>query len=546
MNKQNIHHIPSEGLRGLRENAAADGLSGFLVFLLALPLSLGIARASDFPAIMGLITAMIGGLFVSIFAGSRLTIKGPAAGLIVIVAGAVAEFGHGDIGLGWQLTLGAIAVAGLLQVLFGFLRLGTLVDFFPLSAVHGMLAAIGIIIVSKQLHILLGVNPIDVHGKPLVEPFALIGALPDTFQHIKPKAALIGMVSLLIVLLWPRVKHPVLRRIPSPLVVLAIAIPMALALPPGPGQLVHFDHNLADTLQINIRFDGISEPWVFTKYVIMFALVGSLESLLTVKATDMLDPWQRKSDANRDLAAVGVGNILASVLGGLPMISEVARSSANVANGARTRWANFFHGVFLLLFLLLDLQFNDLIPTPALAAMLIGVGLKLASPREFGAVARIGLEQLFIFCVTIIITLATDLLLGIAAGVLLKLALSLVFGTPLQTLFRAHVKVNGQHVSVAGAAVFSNWLGIRKQLARFAYHESVVLDLKHCNVVDHTVIENLHHLHREFELAGGNLQIEGMEVFRPVSRSHHEHTARNRHKQQRIDFKTLKNLWNNE
>ena len=121
MNKQNIQHIPSDGLRGLREHAAADGLSGFLVFLLALPLSLGIARASDFPPIMGLITAMIGGLFVSIFAGSRLTIKGPAAGLIVIVAGAVAEFGHGDISLGWQITLGAIAVAGLMQVLFGFL-----------------------------------------------------------------------------------------------------------------------------------------------------------------------------------------------------------------------------------------------------------------------------------------------------------------------------------------------------------------------------------------------------------------------------------------
>lgn len=546
MNKQNIQHIPSDGLRGLREHAAADGLSGFLVFLLALPLSLGIARASDFPPIMGLITAMIGGLFVSFFAGSRLSIKGPAAGLIVIVAGAVAELGHGDTTLGWQLTLGAIAAAGVLQIMFGFLRLGTLVDFFPLSAVHGMLAAIGIIIVSKQLHVLLGVNPADAHGKPLVEPFALIGALPDTFQHVKPKAALIGIVSLLIVLLWPRVKHPVLRRIPSPLLVLAAAIPLALAFPPGPGQLVHFDHNLAETLQVNIRFDGLLQPWVFTKYVIMFALVGSLESLLTVKATDLLDPWHRKSDANRDLTAVGVGNLIASVLGGLPMISEVARSSANVTNGARTRWANFFHGVFLLVFLLLDLQFSDLIPTPALAAMLIGVGLKLASPREFGAVAKIGLEQLCIFCLTILVTLATDLLLGIAAGVVLKLLLSLVFGAPWQTLFRARIQVKGRHVSVAGAAVFSNWIGIRRQLSRFGSNETVVLDLKHCNVVDHTVIENLHHLHREFELAGGNLQIEGMEVFRPVSRSHHEHAARNRHKQQRIDFKTLKNLWNNE
>lgn len=545
-NNQKHDSIPSDGIKGLRENAGADALSGFLVFLLALPLSLGIARASDFPPIMGLITAMIGGLLISLFSGSRLTIKGPAAGLIVIVAGAVAEFGQGNTTLGWQLTLGAIAAAGVLQILFGFLRLGTLVDFFPLSAVHGMLAAIGIIIVSKQLHILLGVSPVDHAGKPLVEPFALMGALPDTLRHIHRSAAIIGLVSLAIVLGWPLIRQPLLRKIPGPLVVLAVAIPLAMWMPPGAGQLVHFDHNLADTLQVNIRFDGLQTPWIFIKYVIMFALVGSLESLLTVKATDMLDPWQRKSNANRDLAAVGAGNILASVFGGLPMISEVARSSANVNNGGRTRFANYFHGVFLLIFLLLDLQFNDLIPTPALAAMLIGVGIKLASPREFGAVARIGLEQLIIFCTTIAVTLATDLLLGIAAGVVVKLILSLVFGAPLKALFRAPVKIHGHHIAVGGAAVFSNWLGIRKALSRFPENSHVSLDLQHCNVVDHTVIENLHHLQQDFAQAGGNLHIEGMDEFRPVSRSHHEHAARARSRQQRTNLKTIRELWNNE
>jgi len=154
----NKREIPSDGLLGLKQNFSSDMLSGFLVFLLALPLSLGIAAASDFPPLYGLITAMVGGLVVSLFAGSPLTIKGPAAGLIVIVAGAVAEFGNGNSDLGWQLTLGAIVVAGALQVVFGWLRFGSFSDFFPVSAVHGMLAAIGIIIISKQAHVHVGIN----------------------------------------------------------------------------------------------------------------------------------------------------------------------------------------------------------------------------------------------------------------------------------------------------------------------------------------------------------------------------------------------------
>ncbi|HNG88899.1 MAG TPA: SulP family inorganic anion transporter, partial [Saprospiraceae bacterium] len=155
--------VPKDGLAGLKENFGADATSGFIVFLLALPLSLGIAKASDFPPLMGLITAIIGGIAVSFFAGSRLTIKGPAAGLIVIVVGAVAEFGGGE--QGWHWALGAMVVAGLIQILFGVLKMGKLVDFFPLSAVHGMLAAIGIILISKQVPVLLDINPAETKGK---------------------------------------------------------------------------------------------------------------------------------------------------------------------------------------------------------------------------------------------------------------------------------------------------------------------------------------------------------------------------------------------
>jgi MFS superfamily sulfate permease-like transporter len=186
---------PSDGLKGLLENIKTDAMSGFLVFLLALPLSLGIAKASEFPAIMGLMTAMIGGVIVSWFSGSRLTIKGPAAGLIVIVAGSVAEFGQGDPILGWHLALGALLIAGILQIIFGFIKMGSLVDFFPLSAIHGMLAAIGIIIMSKQLHLVFGSAPLDKMGKSLLEPVDLILALPKSILNMNGNVAIIGIIS---------------------------------------------------------------------------------------------------------------------------------------------------------------------------------------------------------------------------------------------------------------------------------------------------------------------------------------------------------------
>lgn len=527
--------LPKDGIQGLKENFTSDAISGFLVFLLALPLSLGIAKASDFPPIMGLMTAMIGGLVVSFFAGSRLTIKGPAAGLIVIVAGSVAEFGQGDSVLGWHLALGALLVAGLLQILFGMIRMGSLVDFFPLSAVHGMLAAIGIIIMSKQIHVLLGISPTNALGKPIVEPMELIAEIPHTLAHIHPSVALVGLLSLAIVFLWPRIKHPILKKIPAPVVVLAVSIPLAKYLGLGKGQLIHFDQDFIHTLAWNERFEGFKQTGIFIKYVLMFALVGSLESLLTVKAVDMLDPYHRKSNANKDLVAVGIGNVIASLVGGLPMISEVARSSANVSNGAKTRWANFFHGVFILVFLMLDLQFSDLIPFAALAAMLIGVGFKLASPREFGRMAKIGPEQLVVFCVTIVVTLMTDLLVGIGVGILVKLVTQHILGVPLKATFNAYVKEDTNTLTVTGAAVFSNWLGIKKHIDKVNTSTQYTMDLSQCNVVDHTVMDNIIHLQNDFENAGGKLNVIGLDTLTPTSKSNHELSTRLREKSNRLD-----------
>lgn len=513
--------VPADGLAGLKENFKADAISGFIVFLLALPLSLGIAKASEFPPIMGLLTAIIGGLLVSFFMGSRLTIKGPAAGLIVIVAGAVAEFGQGDANLGWKLALGAMVVAGVIQILFGVLKLGKLADFFPLSAIHGMLAAIGIIIIAKQIPILLNDDPTLAKGKG---PLELLANIPNFIMNLDPKASIIGLVSLAVMMGWPYIKNKSIKMIPAPLVVLLFAIPCELFMhfkETEPAYALVKIGSLVDNINLNASFDGFSQTGLFIKYVIMFALVGTLESLLTVKAIDLLDPFKRKSDMNKDLIAVGLGNTVAALFGGLPMISEVARSSSNVNNGAVTRWANFFHGFFILMFVLLAAPVLEMIPNAALAAMLISVGVKLAHPKEFVHTFKIGKEQLAIFLVTIFFTLFEDLLVGIAAGIVLKMIIHVVNGTPISSFFKAPTLVsfegNNYLVEIDKAAIFTNFLGIKRKLDAIPSGFNVTIDLKNTKLVDHSVMENLEHFKHDYESQGGTVKIIGLENHKPLS-----------------------------
>ncbi len=511
--------ILTDGWAGLKAHGITDAISGFIVFLLALPLSLGIAKASDFPPITGLLTAIIGGIVVSFLAGSRLTIKGPAAGLIVIVAGAVADFGGGETG--WKLALGAIVAAGVMQLLFGVFKLGKLADVFPLSAIHGMLAAIGIIIIAKQIPVLLDIDPTLTKGK---EPLELIRDIPMFLTRLDPKATLIGVISLWVMMSWHQNRSKFLKLIPAPLVVLLIAVPAQVLMDFQHTEptyaLVHIG-NLLEVVKINVSFAGVAQLGMFVKYVIMFALVGTLESLLTVKAIDMMDPYKRKSNANQDLIAIGIGNVLAGILGGLPMISEVARSSNNVNNGAKTRWANFFHGFFILVFVLFASHLIEMIPNTALAAMLITVGIKLAHPKEFVHMFRIGTEQLAIFLTTIFFTLYEDLLVGIAAGMLLKIVIHLVNGAPWKNLFKAPVSVsfdNGHYlVEISQAAVFTNWIGIKSQLESIPQGMEVTIDLSKTQLVDHSVIENLHHFEHDYMTSGGRVFIQGLDNHKPLS-----------------------------
>lgn len=526
MSKQNKKFIPADGLAGLKENLSKDALAGFLVFLLAMPLSLGIAKASSFPMFFGLVTAIIGGVVVSFFMGSRLSIKGPAAGLIVIASGSVTALGDGETG--WHLALGIVVVASLVQILFGVLKLGKLADFFPSAAIHGMLAAIGIIIMAKQLHLVLGINPSELKGK---EPLELLAMLPASILHENAHLAEIGIACLLIMILMSYVKHEKIKKVPAPLIVLAVSIPLGFALHiKTDGAISSYAlvkiGSVSEAFKngiVNVDFSGItSHTGIFIQYVILYSLIGSIESLLTAKAVDGMDPFKRKTDFDKDLIGVGIGNTLCGILGGLPMISEVARSSANVGYGARTRWANFFHGLFLLISVLVGVQFIEMIPNVALAAMLIFVGFRLAHPKQFKHALHIGKEQLFVFTVTILVTISTDLLMGVGSGILLELIINLINGATLKNLFKTHIDVvqQGDHytMTINGDILFSNLLGFKKKFMIIPEGKFITINMSKAKIVDHTSIVTMNGLTEQYEDAGGKVLVMGFENHHSLSK----------------------------
>jgi len=520
-------YFPKDGLAGLKENFTHDALAGFLVFLLAMPLSLGIAKASQFPLFFGLVTAIIGGVVVSFFMGSRLSVKGPAAGLIVIAAGSVTAFGDGE--QGWHYALGAIVVAGLIQVLFGVFKLGKLADFFPGAAIHGMLAAIGIIIMAKQLHLLLGINPSELKGK---EPLELLAMLPSSILHENAHLAEIGIACLLIMIIMSYVKHQKIKKIPAPLIVLAVSIPLGFALHiKSDPEIANYSlvkiGSISEAFKggiVNVDFSGIlSHTGIFIQYVILYSLIGSIESLLTAKAIDGLDPFKRKTDFNKDLIGVGIGNMLCGIVGALPMISEVARSSANVGYGARTRWANFFHGLFLLIAIVMAVPFIEMIPNVALAAMLVFVGFKLAHPKQFIHTWHIGKEQLLIFSVTVVVTLATDLLIGVGSGIILEFIINLANGASYKNLFKCRSEVinDGDNylVKIDGEILFSNILSLKSKLYSIPEGKNIVIDVSNAPLVDHTSIMTLNGIVEDYHSGGGKAKVTGFENHRQLSKA---------------------------
>lgn len=467
-----------------------DLKAGFLVFLIALPLCLGIAKASGFPPAMGVLTAMIGGLFSSFFPVSALSIKGPAAGLITIAAAAVLEFDQMGAN-GWQVACAIIVVMAVLQMLFGFLKFGAMSNFFPHSAVHGMLAAIGIIIIAKQVPVLLGDDPTLYKGE---SPLELIADIPRFVDHAHLHISIVGLIGLSLLFILPKIKFKIFQIIPAPLVVLIIAVPLAIYYhfntTEPPYSLVQIGDFWGE-VNINADFSYIN-TFTFWKYVLMFLFVSTLESLLTVKAIDNLDPHKRTSDYDGDLKGQGAGNVISGLLGGLPMISEVVRSSANIGYGAVSKWSNFFHGLLLLLAMIFMIPVIEMIPNAALAAMLIYAGYRLAAPKEFIHVLHLGKGQFIIFLVTIIVTLLEDLLLGIAAGILVKFIMHLINGPGIKTLFKRSYEIdeNGDkiYIKIKDSAVFLNLIQYKKMFDNIANRGAmdITIDFSEVKFVDHS------------------------------------------------------------
>ena len=524
---------PPPLLPGLFGNVRFDAIAGFLVFLIAMPLCLAISRASGFPPIAGIWTAVIGGLVTTFLSNAQLTIKGPAAGLIVIVAGAVSELGKqfgADLPeadrafLGYKLALGIGVTAGIVQILFGLIRAGRLADFFPLTPVHGMLASIGIIIIAKQMYEVIGVAaPKAPPGGEPLGPLELIWDFPGKIREINPEIAVIGLGVAF------DLEHEHSYLFPAHYFngdasdgeytigpKFLVTIPDVLSHP-------------ADAFAFP-DFRGVATS-TGLKYLLLFTLIGSLESLLSAKAIELLDPWKRKTNFDRDLIAIGFANALAASVGGLPMISEIVRSSANITNGARTKMSNAFHGLFLLAFVLLLPGLIHSIPLAVLGAMLVFTGFRLASPASFVRTFRVGTDQFVVFLGTIIATLATDLLIGIAFGIVLEAGFLLWHFKPLSSDVRV-IREGPDRVvlKVRSSAVFWNWISLRSTILREAPNcREIVVDLSRSKIVDHSVMEKLHELEVEFRAADKTFEIIGMDEHTPMS--HHPLSARKQAKE---------------
>lgn len=504
----------------------ANLFAGFVVSLIALPLSLGLALASGAPPISGLLASIVGGTLMAVLGGSKVTITGPGNGLVVVTLTAITSLGGGDMFQGYLYTLAAIIVSGGLIFLLGLLRFGFLSDFFPSAAVQGMLAAIGIIIMSKQLHVMLGeVNPPA--GTTIGYFLTLPGSLMNVINSETPALSYtIGFLSLFIMVLYAKVHNRYLHLIPAPMWIVIIGIglsyfsaehPMVLS-PLNEEFLVSIPNDLLDSLAFPDF--GMWQSMNFWMAVITFTLIASVESLLSIKAVDRIDPLRRRSNVNKDLRALGLSTIVSGFAGGLSVVTVIARSSVNVNQGARNRSSNFFHGLFLLAFVLVFTHAIQHIPLPALAAILVFTGYRLAEPAVFRKMLRVGWEQFGIFLTTMIVTIATDLITGIAAGILITLLIQLRELPRLKLFIRYTLRPNTllyregdqqYHLSVKAYSSFINFLGLKKQLDSLPPNANVIVDFSLAEFVDHSVMEQLDNYYKTFKSKGGDLEIIGLD-----------------------------------
>lgn len=472
-----------------------DITSAIVVFLVALPLCLGVALASNASPFSGLIAGIVGGVVVGLASRSHLSVSGPAAGLTAIVAHAI------GILPSFEAFLAAVVVAGILQIILGFLRAGIIGDYVPGSVIKGMLAAIGLILIFNQVPHLLGddshfESDESVKQQPKGSLFANFF---NAFGHINKVALIIGASCLAFHFIWEKLtagKKGFIRFIPAPLLVVGIGVGINFLFADNGGLKGEHLVIIPKASSVGEFFSFFNSPdWnqLFTKDVlitgVIIALVASIESLLSVEAVDDLDPYQRVTPTNRELKAQGLGNLVSGLLGGLPVTSVIVRSSANVNSGARTKMSTIYHGLFLLTSVALIPVVLNMIPKTALAAILIFTGYKLAKPTLFRAFYKKGWDQFIPFVVTIVAILATDLLKGVLIGI--GVGLFFVIRSNFRTAVFVVNDLNRYLFRLRKDVSFLNKPIVKNKLEQVPPDAFVLIDASRADFIDRDVVETI-------------------------------------------------------
>lgn len=517
----------------IRENWRLDLVAGLSVALVALPLGLGKAIASGAPPVAGLIPAALGGLLTTFLRSSSVAINGPSNGLIVVTLTGVTTLGDGG-GSGFSYVLAAYIMAGVMQLIAGAFKLGRYGDYMPSAVISGMLAAIGVIIMVSQVYPALGTTA---HSHSTLEG---ILEIPEGILHANGIAVLITVISLLVMILHPRTRWRAFHFIPAPMWVMVVGLGLVYAFniaDKHTEELMGFSINVGPEFLIDLPakvWEGLPSP-NFGKidtvqfWVVAFSvfLVASLEGLLSTKAVDKLDPQQRRTNLNRDLSAMGISTILSALIGGMPIITVILRSSINVSHGAKTRWSNWYHGVFLLVMVFGLGALIQRIPLAALATILVFSGFKLTSPKVFRDNLRKGWEQLALFIATLLAILLTGLLPGIAIGVLVTILLHWAkTGIPFKTFWRyiqdPHIRFlnedeNNLVVRVKGMVNFVNLSRMVKGMKTLPQQKHVVVDFSHARLIDYTTLEYMHEYAEAYNRNGGEFDLTGLAIHRTSS-----------------------------
>jgi MFS superfamily sulfate permease-like transporter len=502
--------------------------AGLVVFLVALPLCLGIALASGAPLFSGIIAGMIGGMIVAFASGSSLSVSGPAAGLTVIVLNAITQLGS------YEVFLLAVVVAGLLQIALGYLKAGIIGYYFPSAVIKGMLAAIGIILILKQIPHAIGYD-VDNEGD-----FNFIQAdgentfseILNSVNHLHPGAVIIAVVSLLILIVWERPflkKYAFFKIVPGALliVVAGIAINEWFAVS---NSILHLSGDKLVRLPVATSAAGFIGQFTLPDFsalgnyhvyvvAITIAIIASLESLLSVEAADKLDPYKRNTPTNRELKAQGLGNFISGLIGGLPLTAVIVRTSANINAGAKTKLSAIFHGMLLLGSVIGLASVLNKIPLACLAALLLMVGYKLAKISLFKSMYKLGWDQFLPFIVTVLAIQFSDLLRGIALGMAVSVFFILRNNYKRAYFFHKEEHHAGEKITIqlAEEVSFLNKGSIVLTLDHLPDNSTVVIDGSKSQNIDMDVLEIIHDFKKTAELKNIRLELIKIPSFNGIS-----------------------------